>query len=70
MAAFCYLPNTSYRLGEKVPFDGQAKTLGDNRQVVETFQNLQENVRGVGAALVRTAIALAPTPKRSEHVAA
>ncbi len=32
--------------------------------------NADQNVRGVGAALVRTAIALAPTPKRSEHVAA
>jgi chromate reductase, NAD(P)H dehydrogenase (quinone) len=28
--------------------------------------NVDQNVRGVGAALVRTAIALAPTPKRSE----
>ena len=28
--------------------------------------NADQNVRGVGAALVRTAIALAPTPKRSE----
>jgi chromate reductase, NAD(P)H dehydrogenase (quinone) len=32
--------------------------------------NADQNVRGVGAALVRTAIALAPTPKRIEHVAA
>lgn len=32
--------------------------------------NANENVRGVGAALVRTAIALTPTPKRTEHVAA
>jgi NAD(P)H-dependent FMN reductase len=28
--------------------------------------NADQNVRGVGAALVRTAIALAPTPKRGE----
>ena len=28
--------------------------------------NADQNVRGVGAALVRTAIALAPTPKRTE----
>jgi chromate reductase len=28
--------------------------------------NAEQNVRGVGAALVRTAIALAPTPKRGE----
>ena len=28
--------------------------------------NAEQNVRGVGAALARTAMALAPTPKRSE----
>jgi hypothetical protein len=28
--------------------------------------NAEQNVRGVGAALARTVMALAPTPKRSE----
>jgi NAD(P)H-dependent FMN reductase len=32
--------------------------------------SVEQNVRGVGAALARTATALAPTPKRIEHVAA
>ncbi|HEV3255543.1 MAG TPA: Gfo/Idh/MocA family oxidoreductase [Gemmataceae bacterium] len=53
-SALCHLANISYRLGEKVPFNGKAKTLGDNRLVVETFNNLQENVRGVGVKLEET----------------
>jgi predicted dehydrogenase len=53
-SALCHLTNISYRLGEKVPFNGKAKSLGDNREVVETFMNLQENVRGVGVKLEET----------------
>jgi predicted dehydrogenase len=49
-SALCHLANISYRLGEIVPFDGKAK-LGDNREVVETFKNLQENLTGVGIKL-------------------
>jgi predicted dehydrogenase len=49
-AALCHLANISYRLGERVPFDGKAK-LGDNREVVETFKNIQENLTGVGIKL-------------------
>jgi predicted dehydrogenase len=49
-SALCHLGNISYRLGEQVPFDGKAK-LGDNREVVETFKNLQENLTGVGLKL-------------------
>ncbi len=52
-AALCHLSNISYRLGEQVPFDGKAK-LGDNREVVETFQNIQENLTGVGVKLDKT----------------
>lgn len=48
-SALCHLANISYRLGERVPFDG--KKLGDNREVVETFHNIQENLTGVGVKL-------------------
>src|SRR3990172_6959720 len=47
-AALCHLANISYRLGESVPFSQQQKSLGDNREVVETFANLQENLAGEG----------------------
>jgi predicted dehydrogenase len=42
--------NASYRLGKQVPFNGQSK-LGDNSVVVESFQNIQENLAGVGIKL-------------------
>jgi predicted dehydrogenase len=50
-SALCHLANISYRLGEKVPFNRKTKTLGDNREVVETFMNLQENLEGAGVRL-------------------
>jgi predicted dehydrogenase len=43
--------NASYRLGEMVPFDTNSKTLGDNREVVETFENITRNLAGVGVML-------------------
>jgi hypothetical protein len=60
-SALCHLANISYRLGKKVPFNGQAKTLGDNREVVETFQNLQENLKGAGVQLAETTYQLGQT---------
>jgi hypothetical protein len=50
-AALCHLPNISYRLGEKVPFDKKTGRLGDNREVVETFENLRQNLKAVGVKL-------------------
>jgi predicted dehydrogenase len=57
-AALCHLANISYRLGRQVPFSSTAKALGDNRQVVETFRNLQDNLRGVGVKLLETSYQL------------
>jgi predicted dehydrogenase len=53
-SALCHLANISYRLGEKVPFDRKAKALGDNREVVQTFENLRENIQAVGVKLEET----------------
>jgi predicted dehydrogenase len=50
-SALCHLANISYRLGEKVPFNGKSKSLGDNREVVATFTNLQENLKATGVRL-------------------
>jgi predicted dehydrogenase len=50
--------NISYRLGEKVPFNGKTKTLGDNKEVVQTFTNLTENLTGVGVKLAETSYQL------------
>jgi hypothetical protein len=57
-AALCHLGNISYRLGQPVPFSGKTKTLGDNRQVVETFNNLQANLKGAEVKLEETAYQL------------
>ena len=43
--------NASYRLGVNVPFRKNSQALGDNREVVESFRNLTENLQGVGIQL-------------------
>jgi predicted dehydrogenase len=43
-SALCHLANISYRLGEEVPYDKSRAAIGDHRQVVETFENLAENL--------------------------
>lgn len=53
--------NVSYRLGEKVPFSAATQKLGDNREVVETFHNLQENLKGNGVRLEETSYQLGRT---------
>jgi predicted dehydrogenase len=53
--------NISYRLGEKVPFTAKSQKLGDNREVVETFHNLTNNLQGVGVKLEETSYQLGRT---------
>jgi predicted dehydrogenase len=53
-AALCHLPNISYRLGARVPFDSKTGRLGDNREVVESFENLRQNLKAVGVKLEET----------------
>jgi predicted dehydrogenase len=60
-AALCHLANISYRLGAPVPFSGSSKALGDNKEVVQTFQNIQENLTGTGIKLAETTYQLGKT---------
>ena len=53
-SGLCHLANISYRLGKSVPFSNQTKALGENREVVESFRNLKENIEGVGVNLEET----------------
>jgi len=53
-AALCHLPNISYRLGEKVPFDKKTGRLGDSREVVESFDSIRETLKDVGVKLEET----------------
>jgi hypothetical protein len=43
--------NASYRLGEDVSFRERSQALGDNREVVESFRNLTENLQVAGIHL-------------------
>ena len=59
--ALIHAANISYRLGEKVPFNGRSQKLGDNGEVVTTFQNLTNNLKGVGVKLEETSYQLGRT---------
>ena len=50
-SALCHLANISYQLGEAAPFNKQAQSIGDNKQVVESFEKVQANCRAVGMNL-------------------
>ncbi len=62
-AALCHLGNISYRLGQTVPFNKQPKTLGDNKEVVASFEMLKENLRAVDVKLAETTYTLGRTLK-------
>jgi predicted dehydrogenase len=53
--------NISYRLGEKVPFSAKSQKLGDDREVVQTFNNITENLTGVGVRLQESSYELGRT---------
>ena len=60
-SALCHLCNISYRLGTDVPFNKQTKSLGDNKQVVESFETIKANLRAVGVDLMETTYRLGRT---------
>ena len=60
-AALCHLANISYRLGEQVSFDKAKGALGDNKQVVATFDNLANNLKAIDLKLADTKYMLGRT---------
>ena len=50
-SALCHLCNISYRLGKQVPFNKRSQKLGENKQVVDAFNNCRENLKAVGVDL-------------------
>jgi predicted dehydrogenase len=60
-SALCHLGNISYRLGESQPFSKKAQSIGDNKQVVEAFGNLRENLQAVNIDLDETTYQLGRT---------
>ncbi len=50
-AALCHLGNISYRLGESAKFDEKTRAFGDNKQVVEAFDAVKDNLKAVKIGL-------------------
>ncbi len=47
-AALCHLGNISYKLGKQVPMQARPRLLGDNAEVIASFDALHENLKVVG----------------------
>jgi hypothetical protein len=47
----CHLGNISYRLGQPVPFREKPGLLGDNAEVVESFDAIRDNLKAVNIQL-------------------
>ena len=51
-SALCHLANISYRLGQPAPFNPRTKQIGDNSEVVASYEAIEANLRdGVGVKL-------------------
>ncbi|MBM4002032.1 MAG: Gfo/Idh/MocA family oxidoreductase [Planctomycetes bacterium] len=50
-SALCHLGNISFRLGTPARFDAANKAIGDNKQIVESFETIKENLRAVNVSL-------------------
>ncbi|MFP4056216.1 MAG: Gfo/Idh/MocA family protein [Candidatus Brocadiia bacterium] len=53
-SALCHLGNVSYRLGKEVAFDKKAKSLGDDKQIVETWEWFRDTLKDNGLKLQET----------------
>lgn len=63
-SALCHLANISYRLGEPVPFQPKTKAFGDNKEVYESLQRMEEHLgKDNSVKLVESSYRLGPTLK-------
>jgi len=60
-SALCHLSNISYHLGEQMPFNKKTQRLGDNEQVVASFETVKANCAAVGVDLAETTYRLGRT---------
>ncbi|REK06812.1 MAG: gfo/Idh/MocA family oxidoreductase [Planctomycetota bacterium] len=60
-ASLCHLANISYRLGDVAKFDKKSGKLGDNKQVVDSFAALQDNLKAIGMTLDEVEYRVGPT---------
>ncbi len=59
-AALCHLGNISYRLGQPAKYDKVSGSLGGNKRVVESLDNLTHNLKAIGGNLQETTYMLGP----------
>ena len=57
-SALCHLANISFRLGEPAQFDRKAKSIGDNKIVVDAFETVKENLKAVNVDLTESTYTL------------
>jgi predicted dehydrogenase len=50
-AGLCHLANTSYRLGQEIPFSKSTKAFGDDKEAHETLARMEEHLKGNGVAI-------------------
>ncbi|MCH7725875.1 MAG: Gfo/Idh/MocA family oxidoreductase [Planctomycetes bacterium] len=50
-AALCHLANISYRLGKEAPFSKKAKSLGDDKELPEMFEQMRDHLKDNGVKL-------------------
>ena len=49
--ALCHLANISYRLGKEAPFSKKAKSLGDDKELPEMFEQMRDHLKDNGVKL-------------------
>ena len=59
-AALCHLGNISYRLGKPVPMQARPRLLGDNPEVIASFDALRDNLKVVGIPMEGNTYQLGP----------
>ncbi|MBN1909481.1 MAG: Gfo/Idh/MocA family oxidoreductase [Pirellulales bacterium] len=59
-SACCHLGNIAYRLGKPAKFESKPGVLGDNKEVLDSFMAIEENLKGVGVKLAETTYTISP----------
>ncbi len=62
-SAICHLGNISYRLGKQVPWTTRPDALGNDKEAIESFELIKENLEGIGIDLTDMSYQLGPVLK-------
>jgi len=71
-SALCHMGNISYRLGKKLPVSEIEKVIGDNAELMDSFQRMLEHLKANEVNLEKEPITLGPMltmdPEKEEFV--